>query len=92
MLKKLLQLVINSDTQSTQALAHQLGVTAKLVDDMLANLALQGYLRDVNATGQMGCASGTCSMRSGCNSNPCDNPKVWEVTEKGKKLLGMNNQ
>lgn len=91
MLKRLLQLVVESDTQSTQALAHQLGVTPKLVEDMLGNLAMQGYLRDVNSASQSDCASGSCSTRSGCSSKQCDSPKVWEVTEKGKKLLATVN-
>lgn len=88
MLKKLLQLVVESDTQSTQALASQLGVTQTLVEDMLGSLALQGYLRDAYGKGGGNCTSGSCAMRSSCQSSG-DNPKVWEVTDKGRKLLGI---
>lgn len=87
MLKKLLQLVVTSNTQSPGSLAQALDATPSMVEDMLRSLVIQGYLRDVNLGG--GCSSGSCSMRSSCSTSSCDTPKVWEVTAKGKKLLGM---
>jgi predicted ArsR family transcriptional regulator len=85
MLKRLLALIAANDgTSSLDELAREIGVPPAMVEQFLTELARMGYLR--TAQGEclpVSCAA--CPLQGQCG--PPLGVGLWEVTEKGRRLL-----
>ncbi len=85
MLEQLLQMMVEgSGAAAVPELARRLGVSARLVEQMIAQLVRLGYLEAV----EPGCAGGACrgcAMAAGCAAQP--QARLWAATEKGRRLL-----
>lgn len=79
MLEKLLELISAGSNLSLGELAHRLGVTQDLVEQMLADLVRAGYLRQVEDSSQEGCVG--CSLSEACRPPV---PKMWVRSQKGR--------
>ncbi len=63
MLERLLSIITTDGVQTTDGLARRLGVTAGLVEMMLADLQHMGYIRDMSCGS---CCSG-CGLAGECS-------------------------
>jgi hypothetical protein len=75
MLTELLRWVAQGGVHSTATLAHELGVSEALLEQMTRDLVRLGYLKSVTGS----CNS--CPLAGGCLvSRTC---RLWSLTEKG---------
>lgn len=83
MLRKLLRLTRDWATIEIGALAHELGVSAQEVREMIGTLERLGYIERL----VIGCAQPCerCSLQPMCSLN--HSPRLWSVTSKGEKCL-----
>jgi hypothetical protein len=87
MLERLLSLLRSGGLHTPAGLARELGVSAGLVEHMLADLARMGYLRPVAGAacaasdgGETGGCAG-CSLAAACAAGR-PGGRVWALTEK----------
>jgi hypothetical protein len=79
MLTELLRWVAQGGVHSMATLAHELGVSEALLDQMTRDLVRLGYLKSVTGGCEGGCNS--CPLAGGCLvSRTC---RLWSLTEKG---------
>jgi predicted ArsR family transcriptional regulator len=85
MLKRLLSLIATKDgVSSLDELAQEMGVPRLMVEQLMAELVRGGYLNVAKEACPLpGCAG--CALRPGCQ--PPLGIEVWELTEKGERLL-----
>ncbi len=82
---RLLSLVGQGGVHSYADLAHQLGVSEELLEQMLQDLARMGYIQPVGGT----CDTSKCHhcpLGSGCAMDA--RGRVWVLTGKGSSLRG----
>lgn len=82
MLLQLLQRVAQGGSVHLGELAQEFGVTVPVVRDMLADLAIRGYLRP--AGGECSTKCGGCSFATSCHGETAT--QTWTLTEKGRSL------
>ncbi len=82
-LLRLLRLIAEAGSADSAELAHRLGVTPALMQDMLDTLSRQGYLKRVVTDTSAACAQ--CPMRRDCLS--AGKARLWTLSEKGARVL-----
>ena len=93
MLRRLLSLIVAGEMTSLGECAEKLGVSADVLDDMIARLVALGYVENASAS----CASASsaasscggckgCSMARSCHGGLFAGRKgvAWQVTAKGR--------
>lgn len=82
MLLKLLERVAEGGSVHLGELAQEFDVTVPVVRDMLANLAIRGYLRPTGGDCTTKC--GGCAFATSCHGETAT--QTWTLTEKGRSL------
>jgi Mn-dependent DtxR family transcriptional regulator len=80
MLERLLAIVQQGGLQTTESLAHQLGVTPGLVEAMLVELERRGYVVQVGTCGR---ACTGCDLAATCGQAGVQ--RVWTVRRAHEK-------
>lgn len=82
MLVQLLERVARGGSVHLGELADEFGLTAAVVRDMLADLAIRGYLRPTGGDCSTKC--GGCAFATSCHGET--ETQTWMLTEKGRSL------
>ena len=87
MLKEMLRLASGKGTERMSELARKLNISQALAEDMLENLASQGYLHAV----VQGCSSPCekCPVNTACLFD--NHPRIWVLTKKGESVVGARD-
>ena len=87
MLQRLLELVVEGGLRSCADLARELGVSKRLLGQMIEDLARRGYLRPVAGDCESRCTG--CSLAKTCAiGGPA---RVWALTERSATIAGEPN-
>ncbi|MFT5734937.1 MAG: hypothetical protein ACI80K_002290 [Paracoccaceae bacterium] len=82
MLNELLQRVGQGGSVHLGELADEFGVTVPVIRDMLADLAIRGYLKPTG--GECSTKCGGCAFATSCHGEVAT--QTWTLTQKGHKL------
>jgi predicted ArsR family transcriptional regulator len=83
MLQRLLAILREGRSHTIGDLAEELGTSPSLVEAMMENLSLLGYLRQVEAASGCSQECSCCPVNQGCTVG--GSTKIWNLTDKGKK-------
>ncbi|QQY79824.1 FeoC-like transcriptional regulator [Keratinibaculum paraultunense] len=88
MLKKVLKEIYNSKYISKRNIAHKLNISEELVEEALIQLDRMGYIKKNDNINNCNISCNKCPYANHCNKVPL---KTITITEKGKKLLKLND-
>lgn len=81
MLIELLELIAKEGMRQPSELASVMGVSTSLLESMLADLERMGYLEKLDAICETGCKN--CPSK--CVMSVMNAPRVWKLTDKGRR-------
>ncbi len=88
MLRKLLRLATSMGTARTSEIAHSLGVSPALAEQLLEDLTRKGYLESVVEGCSVPCER--CPLQAACLFR--NQARLWVLTRKGEQLLARTTQ
>lgn len=86
MLKNFLKALNESDVFSKSNIANSLNITEDMVDAILQQLIIMGYVNEDLGSPTCETSCGKCPYAKMCNKNPVN---MYNITEKGRKALSQ---